>query len=155
MYHPQQLQQCSSPLSLNSLTGIAFGSSGLVSNHCTPWKGCLFVGKYAHEAVQTVRPPYLQNTQDFGWAGITFFLDHRSYSATFTFLKEIYCSHQMCFSFKISSAPKEAFLWGGPIKLNFFLSLPYSLLLDYSTLRSLPYPTLLKVEKPLLVGACP
>ena len=26
-------------------------------------------------------------------------------------------------------------------------------LLDYSTLRSLPYPTLLEVEKPLLVGA--
>ena len=61
--------------------------------------------------------------------------------------------HNKCVFFKISSAAKVAFLGvGRSSKEN--LSLPYSLLLDYSTLRSLPYPTLLEVEKPLLVGAC-
>ena len=33
-------------------------------------------------------------------------------------------------------------------------SLPYSLLLDYSVLSSLPYPTLPEIEKPLLFRAC-
>jgi len=50
--------------------------------------------------------------------------------------------------FNISSAP----MVGQSSSAKF--PLPYSLLLDYSTLRSLPYPTLLEVEKPLLVGAC-
>ena len=60
--------------------------------------------------------------------------------------------HNKCVFFKISSAAKVAFLGvGRSSKEN--LSLPYSLLLDYSTLRSLPYPTLLEIEKPLLVGA--
>ena len=35
-----------------------------------------------------------------------------------------------------------------------FFSLPYSLLLDYSTLGPLPYPILPEDEKSLLVGAC-
>ena len=61
--------------------------------------------------------------------------------------------HNKCVFFKISSAAKVAFLGvGRSSKEN--LSLPYSLLLDYSTLRSLSYPTLLEVEKLLLVGAC-
>ena len=51
--------------------------------------------------------------------------------------------------FKISSAP----MVGQSSSAKF--PLPYSLLLDYSTLRSLPYPTLLEVEKALLVGAWP
>ena len=34
------------------------------------------------------------------------------------------------------------------------ISLPYSLLLNYLILSSLPYPTLPEVEKPLLAGAC-
>ena len=60
--------------------------------------------------------------------------------------------HNKCVFFKISSAAKVAFLGvGRSSKEN--LSLPYSLLLDYSTLSSLPYPTLLEIEKPLLVGA--
>ena len=33
-------------------------------------------------------------------------------------------------------------------------SLPYSLLLDYSVLGSLPYPTLPEIEKPLPFRAC-
>ena len=62
--------------------------------------------------------------------------------------------HNKCVFFKISSAAKVAFLGvGRSSKEN--LSLPYSLLLDYSTLSSLPYPTLLEIEKPLLVGAWP
>ena len=101
----------------------------------------IMIGIHAQEAVQTVRPYYLQNTQHFGWAGITA-IPLRS-----LFSVNIYCSYQMCFSFKISSAPKGTFLW------DEIYSLPYSLLLDYSTLRSLPYPTLPEVEKPLLVGA--
>ena len=49
--------------------------------------------------------------------------------------------HNKCVFFKISSAAKVAFLGvGRSSKEN--LSLPYSLLLDYSTLSSLPYPTL-------------
>ena len=52
----------------------------------------------------------------------------------------------------LSSFPKGAFLGAGKSSSE-ICSLPYSLLLDYSTLRSLPYPTLLEVEKPLLVGA--
>ena len=60
--------------------------------------------------------------------------------------------HNKCVFFKISSAAKVAFLGvGQSSKEN--LSLPYSLLLDYSTLRSLPYPTLLEIEKLLPVGA--
>ena len=77
-----------------------------------------------------------------------------SYSATFTFLSQsiVHIKH-MCFSFKISSAPKGFFCGVGQSSSE-ICSLPYSLLLDYSTLRSLPYPTLLEVEKLLLVGAC-
>ena len=76
-----------------------------------------------------------------------------SYSATFTFLSQsiVHIKH-MCFSFKISSAPKGVFCGVGQSSSE-ICSLPYSLLLDYSTLRSLPYPTLLEVEKLLLVGA--
>ena len=35
-----------------------------------------------------------------------------------------------------------------------FFSLPYSLLLDYSVLSSLPYPTLPEIEKPLPFRPC-
>ena len=46
-------------------------------------------------------------------------LDDRSYSATFTFLKVIYCSHQMCLFLSKFHLLQKRFLWGGPIKLNF------------------------------------
>ena len=42
----------------------------------------------------------------------------------------------------------ERDFFGWPIRLRIF-SLPYSLLLDYSVLSSLPYPTLPEIEKPL------
>ena len=42
----------------------------------------------------------------------------------------------------------ERDFFGWPIRLRIF-SLPYSLLLDYSMLSSLPYPTLPEIEKPL------
>ena len=98
--------------------------------------GWPLLGIHPQEAVQTVRPYYLQNTQHFGWAGITAIPLRSIFSSQ-------YIVHIKC----VSSAPKGTFLWGE------IYSLPYSLLLDYSTLRSLPYPTLPEVEKPLLVGA--
>jgi len=46
-----------------------------------------------------------------------------------------------------------AVLFFGWVNERLIFSLPYSLLLDYSVLGSLPYPTLPEIEKPLLFRA--
>ena len=67
MYHPQQLQQCSSPFIIEFMNWYFMW----FFRACVEL--CLFVGIHAQEAVQTVCTHYLQNTQDFGWPGITVF----------------------------------------------------------------------------------
>ena len=106
-----------------------------VLNHCTHWPHCML--------------PLDQSDSD--WINHT---DIQLFSYFHFFLSQsiVHIKH-MCFSFKISSAPKGVFCGVGQSSSE-ICSLPYSLLLDYSTLRSLPYPTLLEVEKLLLVGAC-
>ena len=133
--------------------------------------GRRLLGVHAPEAVQTVRPHNLQNTQDFGWTGVTVFLTtggmlllDQSYSdwinhtdiqlfSYFHFFLSQSIIHQthVFFSFKISSAPKGVGCGVGQSSSE-ICSLPYSLLLDYSTLRSLPYPTLLEVENYYSLG---
>ena len=170
MCHPNNYNNIHLPSSLNSRTVFHVVPQGLCWTIAHLDIGRRLLGVHAQEAVQTVRPHNLQNTQDFGWTGITVFLttggmlpldqldsdliNHTDIQlfSYFHFQSIVHIKH-MCFSFKISSAPKGVFCGVGQSSSE-ICSLPYSLLLDYSTLRSLPYPTLLEVEKLLLVGAC-
>ena len=114
-------------LSLNLWTGISCGSSGLVSTHCTPWCGRLLgvLEAVCKLSVLTISKIHTHSGFWVGWHHsfhVTAWSDsdwitHTDvqlwHSTTVTFLESIYCSYQMYFSFKISSAPKWDFLGMG------------------------------------------
>ena len=149
------------PSSLNSRTVFHVVPQGLCWTIAHLDIGRRLLGVHAQEAVQTVRPHNLQNTQDFGWTGITVFLttggmlpldqsdsdwiNHTDIQlfSYFHFFESIYCSYQThVFFFQDFISSKGSFLWGGPIKLrNLFTTLlAITRLLDFEV-TTLPYPT--------------
>ena len=161
MCHPNNYNNIHLPLSLNSRTVFHVVPQGLCWTIAHLDIGRRLLGVHAQEAVQTVRPHNLQNTQDFGWTGITVFLttggmlpldqsdsdwiNHTDIQlfSYFHFFESIYCSYQThVFFFQDFISSKGSFLWGGPTKLrNLFTTLlAITRLLDFEV-TTLPYPT--------------
>ena len=158
MYYPQQLQQCSCSFIIEFMNWYFMyicGSSGLVFTHCTPWCGRLLgvLEAVCKLSVLTISKIHTHSGFRVGWHHsfhVTAWSDsdwitHTDvqlwHSTYVTFLESIYCSYQMYFSFKISSAPKLDFFGGGPSSEFFFTTLlAITRLLDFEV-TTLPYPT--------------